>query len=615
MVILADVNAVERNAQDSPQPTQDDTTYDMVKKLLAMSKKHRELWDRDWNYNVNFVFGGKQWGPNRSKARFSESVNLTWGGIMQETGIETDTEPQVEYVAEEPSDVAFSDVLKEINARNWEKYDWNQKFCEAKLDSKVIHVVHTEVKWNPDLEGGMGDIEHVNLNPFYFYWDPQAATPEDARWLTYAPPTPTSYLRILYPDADVKADIDRVGQNDAFFGGLSAPAQDLGIVSGVSATGLETQASGGEELTKWIRTWIKDDATEEVQDPDTQEFMIKKKYPNGRYIECINGKVVQDGGPGYKDKSGQWIEYKMGCYLPIARLVNYAYPRRYAGGEEVTQLKGPQKLFNYVWSYCIDNFKASINPKVVVSHAAGDIAEEITNEGNTQVIEVPDVNQVRFEYPPGVAPGIANLVELSKNMLDYVRGSGEISGGRIPANVSSGIFLETSIEIEQTRSRLKARNAKSYLKKLGQLDLILYLQLYTQPRVFRITNKEGFPQHVQFYIQDIPAQPATPTAPGVPAQRVANVGIQDPNGALSNQVVPIKGMPDVRIEVGSAMPFAKAVKNDAAKTLYQLGAIDREALFDMIDLPNKDAVLKRMQEAEAQQAQAAAQQQQQKAGG
>lgn len=603
MVELADVNSViptDKSKEDPGSPGE--STYQMVLKLLRMSKRHRELWDRDWNYNYNFVFSGRQWGPNRPKSRFSESVNVTWGGIMQEVGIETDSEPATDFVAEEATDVAFAEILKEINTRNWEKYDWSQKFVEAKLESKVVHVVHTEVRWNPDLEGGLGDIEHINKNPFYFYWDPQAQTVEDARWVQDAGPVPTRTLQVMYPDQNIKSDITSPISSEGLFAGISSPTEDIGINLGAASTGLEQQASGDEEMTKWIRTWIKDDAVEEVEEKDDEGnvkgFVLKKKYPNGRYIECINGKVVRDGAPGYwSDGTNQseWIEYKLGCYLPFSRLVNYAYPRRYAGGEEVTQLKGPQKLFNYTWSYCMDHFKASVNPKIIVSHRAGDIADEITNEPN-QVIEVPDVNAIRFEHPPGMSPGVTGLVEMAKNMIDLVRGSGEISGGKIPSNVTSGVFLESSIEIEQTRSRLKARNAKTYLRKLGQLDLIFYLQFYKQPRVFRITNKEGFPQHVEFYISD--------QANG---EQVANIGIKQPNGMTQAEQIPIKGVPDVRVTVGSALPFAKAIKNDAAKNLFQIGAIDREALYDMIDLPNKDAVLKRMQEQE-QAAQAAQQQ-------
>lgn len=596
--MLADANAVMPDSQKKPETAQDDTTVAMVKRLLKMAKRHRELWDRDWNYNYDFVVGGRQWGANRSKSRFSESVNVTWGGIMQETAIETDTEPQTDFTAEEPSDIAFSEVLKEINARNWEKYDWGQKFTEAKLESKIIHVIHTETYWDPNLEGGIGDLAKRNLNPFYFYWDPQATTPEDARFLQYTPPTPTRELQIMYPDEKITSDIERLSSLDGAYGGISAPTQDLGI-SQIPATGLEDQVTGDEPLTKWVRTWIKDDAVEEVEepnkdDPTQKNYVLKKKYPNGRYIEMINNKIVRDGGPGYwadGTSKSEWIEYKLGCVFPISRLVNYAYPRRYAGGEEVTQLKGPQKLFNYVWSYCIDNFKASINPKIVVAHRAGDIADELTNEPN-QVVEVPNVDDVRFHYPQGIAPGITNIVELSKQMIDSVRGSGELTGGKIPANVSSGVFLETSIEIEQTRSRLKARNAKTYLKKLGQLDLMFYLQFYTQPRVFRITNKQGFPEHVTFYIQD--KEDGT---------RMASIKRQGPGG-VTEQEIPVKGIPDVRITVGSALPFAKAIKDDNAKQLYQIQAIDRETLFDMIDLPNKDAVLKRMQAQElaAQQA-------------
>lgn len=604
VVELADVNTIVPEDKSSTPQIQE-TTYQMVLKLLRMSKRHRELWDRDWNYNYNFVFGARQWGPNRPKSRFSESVNVTWGGIMQEVGIETDSEPATDFVAEESSDVAFAEILKEINTRNWEKYDWSQKFVEAKLESKVVHVVHTEVRWNPDLEGGLGDIAHENLNPFYFYWDPQATTIEDARWAIYAIPTPTRNLQAMYPDQGVKSDITRLDSSEGIFAGISSPSEDIGLNTGPTSTGLEQQAAGDEELTKWIRVWIKDDAVEEVTEEKKDDkgavvtqFIKKKKYPNGRYIESFNGKIVQDGAPGYwadNTNQSEWIEYKLGCFLPLSRLVNYAYPRRYAGGEEVTQLKGPQKLFNYAWSYCIDHFKASVNPKVILSHRAGDIVDEVTSEPN-QVIEVPDVNDIRFEHPPGMSPGVANLVEMSKNMIDLVRGSGEISGGKIPANVTSGVFLESSIEIEQTRSRLKARNAKTYLRKLGQLDLIFYLQFYKQPRVFRITGKDGFPKHVEFYISDTQNGP------------VANVGIQQPGGGLQSNQIPIKGVPDVRVTVGSALPFAKAIKNDGAKNLFQLGAIDREALFDMIDLPNKDAVLKRMQEQAQQQAAVAAQQ-------
>lgn len=597
MVELSDPFTVEpKEKPELGAAKQEESQYAMVLRLLKMAKQHRSLWDKDWNYNYSFVFAGRQWGANRPKSRFSECVNVTWGGIMQETGIETDTQPQTDFNAEEPSDIDFANILKEINDRNWQKYNWEQKFTEAKLEAKVIHVIHTEVKWNPELEGGLGDIEHVNLDPFYFYWDPQATCIEDARYVIYAKPTPTRELRLMYPDADIKADIESI--NSLQFSGISSPTEDMGYVGGISSTGLEKESSGGEELTQWIRIWIRDDAVEEVENTlsnGSKEYVLKKKYPNGRYMECINGQVVQDGGPGVRIGK-EWVEYKLGCMFPIARLVNYAYPRRYAGGDEVTHLKGPQKLFNYVWSYCIDNFKASVNPKVVVTHAAGDIADEITSEPN-QVVEVPSLNDIQFHYPPGMAAGVQNLVEASKSMVDLVRGSGEITGGNIPANISSGVFLETSIEIEQTRSRLKARNASSYLRRLGQVDLNMYLQFYTQPRVFRLTNKQGFPQHVEFYI--------TQDEQGNRMASITDLSTGAPQATL----MPIKGVPDVRVTVGSAMPFAKAIKADNAKQLYQMGAIDRETLFEMIDLPNKEEIAQRMNEKERQQAQAAQMQQ------
>jgi len=276
--------------------------------------------------------------------------------------------------------------MKELNSRNWEKYDWNQRFCEAKLDAKVVHVVHTEVAFNPTLNGGIGDVEHINLDPFALYWDAAATCIEDARRITYAKPIPTSVLRAKYPNKKfIKPDIERM-DNQGIFSGISSPTMDTGIDSGPAATGLEDQVSGGEPLTKLIRIWLRDDSVyqETEQNGDTKEYVLKKKYPNGRYIEIANNKVLRDGPIGV-EINGEWVEYKLDGMLPISRLVNYAYPRRYAGENEVTHGKGPQKVHNYAWSYVMDLFKASNNPKVVVTHAAGDVADEITNETTAPV--------------------------------------------------------------------------------------------------------------------------------------------------------------------------------------------------------------------------------------
>lgn len=596
---MAELIGMNEAMPEESKPASNPQDEDLVKKILKLQeygKTARALYDRDWNYNYNFIIGGRQWGPDRPKWRFSEAVNMAWGGIMQEVGIETDSQPQTEYIGEEPSDVAFADILKEINARNWERYDWQQKFVEAKMDAKIVHVAHTESRWNPKLEGGIGDVEHVNLDPFHLYWDPSATNIDDARWIIYSPPMPTSTLKAMFPGKEITPDIEPLDILSSF-SGITSTTMDLGMDSGPASTGLEDGHTGGEPMTKFVRIWIRDESVcqEEDEKDGKKEYVLKKQYPNGRYIEMVNKQILRDGPIGV-DVNGQWVEYKLNGMFPIARLVNYAYPRRYAGENEVTHIKGPQKVLNYVWSYLLDVFKASINPKVILKHNAGEIAEEITNEPN-QILEVPEQDSIRFEYPPGLPAGITNVVELAKNMLDTVRGAGEISSGKVPENVSSGIFFESVLEAEQIRPRMKSRNALQYLRRLGLIDLHFYLQFYRQPRVFRLTGKQDFPEYVQFSIGE-----------DKNGQKTAEVIRFNPETGIPGQAqqIPVKGTPDVRVTVGSALPFAKAIKGQNAKELFAAGAIDREALYDMIDLPNKDAVLQRMQEQEQAMAEQAA---------
>ena len=157
------------------------------------------------------------------------------------------------------------------------------------------------------------------------------------------------------------------------------------------------------------------------------------------------------------------------------------------------------------------------------------------------------------------------------------------------------------MEAAQTRPRMKNRNLDLYLQNVGQLMLHRYLQFYNGQRSFRITNKEGFPEYVQMYMEgDFPNKQ-------VSVQRTT----MTPQGAVAQpqQQMSVKGEPDIRVSSGSALPFAKAQKAQTAIQYFQAGAIDEEELLKSVDWPNYEEVLKRVEERKQQMAQQAAQEQ------
>jgi hypothetical protein len=155
--------------------------------------------------------------------------------------------------------------------------------------------------------------------------------------------------------------------------------------------------------------------------------------------------------------------------------------------------------------------------------------------------------------------------------------------------ITSGLLFDGYVEAAQVRPRLKNRNLDIFLARAGRLMASRYLQFYTAPRVFRVTGKPGFPEHVQFFVSE------------EEGKTMANFSATGPDGQMGEvQQMEIKGLPDVMVHTGSSLPFAKAQKTRSAMELYNSQAIDQEALLEVIDFPNKDKVLERTRAAQAQ---------------
>lgn len=603
------------------QPKDDQDIVKRVNDLLIRSKRHRKRYDADWHYNYQFVCSGKQWPIDRPRWRFSEVVNTLWASIMTEIALQTDARPKFEFASQEWGDEPFVDVLKEINSRNWDKYNWNSVVVDELFDAKLYHVAHAEVGWDPDLESGMGDVGFKAMDPFYCFWDPRANnvnTGQKCRWFIYSEPVPTSQLKTMFPEHadDIKADVNMMTSRD------DSSATTLGRVytnfdpyapsrlpSSATSTG---ELYGGEPHTMFIRCWLRDDTMEQIVQESQysegaekenlqKEYLLMKKYPKGRYVEIANNLKLRDVAPGVLI-NGEWVEYEDDKF-PIARLVNYQYPREYAGENECTHTKAPQKIQNYIWSYILDMFRMQANPVTILGTNSNVDEEEITNEpGN--IIHASDVNQVRREPGTSITPGSFDLLKTSKSFFQEIQGVQDAQQGN-EVNANSALMLEGYIEAAQTRPRMKNRNLDCFLQEVGQLMISRYLQFYTKPRSFRITNKEGFPDFVEFYlptveVTDVNGQPHRKKFAKI--TRISkNPDSQVPQ--MQSQQIEVKGCPDVRVISGSALPYAKAQKAQTALQYYNAHAIDQEELLKAVDWPNYQEVLKRM----AMEAQAAAQ--------
>lgn len=604
----------------SEQPQESQDIVKKVNELLSRAKRYRKKFDQDWHYNYEFVISGKQWPVERPRWRFNEAVNMLWASIMTEIAIQTDARPKVEFQAQEFGDEAFVDVLKDLNDRNWERYNWSQIVADGLFDCKIYHVAHGIVEWNPDADSGLGDIDFRMLDPYYCWWDPRAQDVNSgrrARYFIYAEPAPTADLQKKYPDKKdlIKPDITNLTtktDQGASTGRIYTNFDPYSPTRLPQASSQSGEQYGGEPQTMFIRCWMRDESLEELTVEGSEldvttgqpkpEYALKKVYPTGRYIEMANNVLLRDDVPGV-EVQGEWVPYQFDKF-PIARLVNYSYAREYAGENEVTHSRGPQKIVNYVWSYILDSFRMAANPKIVVSTDSNIDTEKLTNEPGI-IIETANMAGYRQEPGQAIAAGSFDLLSTATSFLDKIQGLQDVSKGADQGGATSGVMLEGYIEAAQTRPRMKNRNLDFFLQEVGQLMAELYLQFYRQPRVMRITNKDGFPEMVEFYMPDEEIVDVNGQKKTVKVAKIRRMSTID--GQIvetQNASIEVKGCPDVRIVSGSALPFAKAQKASTALQYFSAGAIDSEELLKAVDWPNYEEVLRRKAQSDAAAAQA-----------
>lgn len=583
---------------EAPNHGEDKDIVKKVNQLLQQSADASKDARSKWGDNYRFVVKGEQWSVRRPKWRFSEVFNTTWASIMSEVAIQTDSAPKFEINAAEPSDMAFADVLKEINNLNWNKplnrgFGWSRKTATAIFKSKLYDVVHAEIAWNKDLEGGLGDVDYKILDPFTCFWDPLATHIGDARYFIQAVPEPTEQLKKDYPEyaEKIKTDVEGAnsGSTNRQYDYNSDRANSFGNTLHAEPVARGTKnAYGGEPMTLKIRCWLKDDTTLEELVPakdGTEELVTKKAYPRGRYVVVINNCVVEDRENEYEDG-----------LFPIACLLNYDYGE-YCGENEVTHTRGPQKLTNYSINHIMDQFKVASAPQKIIAERAAHISDKLTDEPGLKVI-VPETSDIRFEAGPGIAPGSFNVLDMIKSVGDQIQGLQDASRGATQPGVTSGLMLEGFVEAAQTRPRLKNRSVDEFLRQIGFLTASRYLQFYKVPRTMRVTNKQGFPEFVTFYID----------GEGEQRQLKGSRQAYDSQGNTMGPAVQMqgsaKGLPDIDIVAGSNLPYARAQKNAVAGNLYQQGAIPLEEYLVAINWPNAKQVAAKVMEQQAQAAQA-----------
>lgn len=593
------------------QSGKDRQTVMMVEKLFSRYKSARMAYDKDWVENYKF-FRGKQWEEARPAYRSKDVLNFTHAAVQTIIPIMTDSRPNIQTIPENPSDFEFSEIMTQMLTAKWDRANFSQIVAEAIVDACIYGTAISEQQWNPEDLDGLGDYEFKTVDPMYCYPDPRSReiNDEEGTGFITAIPTDLAQVKREHPDKAhlLKADLSDIDQ-------AKTAKMDMDDYRVRSATDNQTLVQGERpadadmpDQILVITAWLDDETMVEeaiMMKDETgkkvKKFRTRKKYPNGRKIKIANKVLLEDIENPYIDGK-----------KPFAKMVDYILPREFWGEGEIDQLKGPQQIINKLWAHIMDVLSLMGNPVWKNPVNSGVFDESIVNKPG---LVIPHNEGAAPMREPGmeVQASVFQAFDRARDNFDKISGIHDVSQGVVPAQ-TSGVAIDQLQEAAQTRIRLKARNMEAWLNDVGQQFASRILQFYSVPRIVRVTENENAATYFKVVIDEVTSESGEQT-------RVATVQnfeerVDEETGEMivtpaEPQQFELKGNLDIRITVGTTLPFRKAQRKAQAKELFQLGIYDADDLLTDLDHPRKEQVIEKFnqrQQAEAE-AQAAAEQQ------
>jgi hypothetical protein len=437
----------------------------------------------------------------------------------------------------------------------FEEKSWEQRLTEFIFLEQSFGVCAFNTCFDKSLDWGRGDIDVAVADPRTFVFDPfvtRSYNLNEGEYFVREAIRPTDYCRDKYhPHADdIKADFTTDDQAN--------------VDSIINKIRMFFQGQTSEQARQSVvpRTivrdyWVKDRLSRKDG---------KIAYPTWREILVVGGKIVEDGSSPYIDGN---LSYDM---MDWDFNVDSAY-----GFNEVLKLEMPQLMFNKTLAVTIENAVLMSNGIWIGDQNALSEKEweRLSNEPGSYVKKRPGTD-LRREGGVALPASITQILTLLLGGIEKLSSITEVSEGRKPGQVTSGSGLELLQVAAATAIRLKARQIESIIQRIGQKLISRIFQYYTEDRVFHFVGKDA---HFEQYIYERDKI----------RQAVDKVGLTMGNAFKDFQY---------KVVPASSLALTKWQKGLVAMQLFQAGAIDREALLEAVEYPNREEILKRTKEAQ-----------------
>lgn len=390
-----------------------------LNRLYIEGTDARSKISQNWEKSIKII-KGETWPERRPKYKINAVMNFLSQIIERKAALLTDTRPTIAVASRTQKDDPVAEILQKAIEGILEEKNFEQKLTEFVMLEEYFGFALFNTCYDKNLDYGRGDIDLVVIDPRCFIFDPFVTRSWNLQFAEYCcleTLKPTELLQDLNPKRadDIKSDIvSEDVKPDSLI-------HKLRLLFGWEKTATEKTSVIPRSIVRdW---WIRDRTTKKDG---------KLVFPNWRHIIIAGGCPIEDGANPYLDSNHPFDGMEWGFN------VDSPY-----GNNEVQHLESPQILFNKLLAGILENAILMGNGIWIGDQDA--LSKEdwakLTNEPGSHVKVRPGKN-LRRETPPALPAYMLPLATLLINGLEKLSGITEVTEGRRPGQVTSGIAIE-----------------------------------------------------------------------------------------------------------------------------------------------------------------------------
>lgn len=580
---------------------------DIVDAIFKDTKEERDKMSRHLNQ-----FEGKVWdeeaissddAAERYKSR--AHINMLFSTIEQIAPMLTDNKPITHVIPRLPFFEKLAWKYNKLFDYLWDALEMQTVLLKAELLAMIMKKGIVKIYYDPEKTFG-GDIAISVVDPRDFFIAPGYSDEWEAPMCGVKTPRDLLWIKNNFPKAK------KVEPETGIF-------DDEEQLKKGFKYGETSNASHNARFATVYEVWMRDDDTMQTvldQNGDSEkdeEGNVKKEqaYPNGKFVYFTKNEYL----------GTMPCDYSHGL-PPYVTWDDYMHPLNFLGISEIDQIEGLNKELNlqlvhwmdHTRKYHAPNYTADTNQVADIDQIKHDMhkGDQVWAVDNTYGSKEPAVKPVETGM---MDPSVYNLFSTIPQLIEEVTGVTEVSKGSAEKKArQSAHELEILIESSHTRTRQKIRNMERAIKRIGYMFIKLAQQYYTEPRT-TYTRDEENNIHYQTIGNSV-AQAQQTVAPNlerppegldmprnqVPPEKKKEIDEWEQEKQDYEEMIEHLGEVDqvffefdIVVQTNSTLPMDKQSLSNLFLRLFQMKAIDAEAVLEMLQIPNRQKIIERME--------------------